>query len=200
MNRNQQPTQQANTPSKDLYAILDISKTANDDEIKRAYKKSALKHHPDRNPDNKEAATAKFQEISNAFKTLGDPEKRQRYDQFGVIDGEDSGNGGGGGMPGGFNPFDLFQNMFGGGGMPGGMGGMIMQQDQSRNNGNNNIRGPDKKVTVNLSLADVYKGKSITIFTTFNTILIQCTRTITFITTNYFIKINCNGFTFINIS
>ena len=159
MNRNQQP----NAPTKDLYAILEISKTANDDEIKRAYKKSALKHHPDRNPDNKEAATAKFQEISNAFKTLGDPEKRQRYDQFGVIDGEDSGNGGCGGMPGGFNPFDLFQNMFGGGGMPG-MGGMRMQQNQSsHNNGNNNIRGPDKKVTVNLSLADVYKGKSITI-------------------------------------
>ena len=80
---------------------------------------------------------------------------------FRSIDGEDSG-GGGGGMPGGFNPFDLFQNMFGGGGMPG-MGGMRMQQDQSRNNGNNNIRGPDKKITVNLSLADVYKGKSINI-------------------------------------
>ena len=160
MNRNHQHNQQPNTPTKDLYALLDISKTANDDEIKRAYKKAALKHHPDRNPDNKEAATAKFQEISNAFKTLGDPEKRSRYDQFGVIDGEDSG---GGGMPGGFNPFDLFQNMFSGGGMPG-MGGMRMQQNQSsHNNGNNNIRGPDKKITVNLSLADVYKGKSITI-------------------------------------
>ena len=165
MNRNQQPTQQANTPSKDLYALLEISKTASDEEIKRAYKKAALKHHPDRNPDNKETATAKFQEISNAFKTLGDSEKRQRYDQFGVIDGEDSGNGGGGGMSGGFNPFDLFQNMFGGGmgGMPNGMGGMRMQQDQSKNNGNNNIRGPDKKITVNLTLADVYKGKSINI-------------------------------------
>lgn len=156
MNRNQQ----SNAPSKDLYALLEISKTANDDEIKRAYKKAALKHHPDRNHDNKEAATAKFQEISNAFKTLGDPEKRQRYDQFGVIDGEDSG--GGGGMPGGFNPFDLFQNMFGGGGMPGGMpgmGGMRMQQSSQ----NNNIRGPDKKITVNLTLSDVYKGKSINI-------------------------------------
>lgn len=156
MNRNQQQNQ----PAKDLYALLEISKSANDDEIKRAYKKAALKHHPDRNPDNKEAATAKFQEISNAFKTLGDPEKRSRYDQFGVIDGEDSG--GGGGMPGGFNPFDLFQNMFGGGGMSGGMpgmGGMRMQQSSQ----NNNIRGPDKKITVNLTLADVYKGKSINI-------------------------------------
>ena len=155
MNRNNQ-----SNPTKDLYALLEIPKTANDEDIKRAYKKAALKHHPDRNPDNKEAATAKFQEISNAFKTLGDPEKRSRYDQFGVIDGEDSG--GGGGMPGGFNPFDLFQNMFGGGGMPGGMpgmGGMRMQQSSQ----NNNIRGPDKKITINLTLADVYKGKSINI-------------------------------------
>ena len=70
MNRNQQSNNQPNTPTKDLYALLEISKTANDDEIKRAYKKAALKHHPDRNPDNNEAATAKFQEISNAFKTL----------------------------------------------------------------------------------------------------------------------------------
>ena len=161
MNRNNLQSTQPK-PSKDLYAILEITKTATDEEIKRAYKKAALKHHPDRNPDNKEAATAKFQEISNAFKTLGEPEKRQRYDQFGVIDGEDSG--GGGGMPGGFNPFDLFQNMFGGGmpnGMPNGMGGMRMHQNQSSHN--NNVRGPDKKITVNLTLADVYKGKSITI-------------------------------------
>lgn len=104
--------------SKDLYAILEINKTASDDDIKKAYKKSALKHHPDRNPDNKEEATAKFQQVGKAFATLSDPEKRQRYDQFGVIDGENDGNGG---MPSGANPFDIFQNMFGGGNM-GGMG------------------------------------------------------------------------------
>ena len=103
-----------------LYEILEISKSANDDEIKKAYKKAALKHHPDRNPNNPDA-TAKFQEVGKAFATLGDPEKRKRYDQFGVIDGE--GNGGNGGMPDGMNPFDIFQNMFGGGGNGGGSPG-----------------------------------------------------------------------------
>ena len=147
-----------------LYNILEISKTASDDEIKKAYKKAALKHHPDRNPNNKEEATAKFQEIGNAFKTLGDPEKRKRYDQFGVVDGEN--DGGAGGMPGGMNPFDIFQNMFGGGGGMPGMGGMFggMNQQQQRP-----MRSPDKKLTINLTLTDVYKGKTVPI--DFNKIL-----------------------------
>ena len=151
--------------SKDLYSILEISKTASDEEIKKAYKKSALKHHPDRNPNNPEA-TAKFQEVGKAFTTLGDPEKRKRYDQFGVIGGENDGQGNG---MGGINPFDIFQTMFGGSGggssgmgaMPfgnmfGGMGGM--------NNGTQHIyKSPDKKITINLSLIDVYKGKTVPI-------------------------------------
>ena len=161
----------------DLYNILDIQKTASDDEIKKAYKKAALKHHPDRNPDNKEEATAKFQKVGKAFATLGDPEKRKRYDQFGVIDGENDGSGGGG-MPGGMNPFDIFQNMFGGGGMPGmsggfpgmpggfpGMGGMFggNQGGQGGQGQPRNGKGQDKKITINISLIDVYKGKSIPI-------------------------------------
>jgi DnaJ-class molecular chaperone len=151
----------------ELYTILEIPKTATDDEIKKAYKKAALKHHPDRNPNNPEA-TAKFQEVGKAFATLSDPQKRQRYDQFGVIDGENDGPGGGGGMPPGFNPFDMFQNMFGGGGggggFPGfpGFPGMNMNQ-QNNNNQNRAFKSPDKKVTINLSLADVYKGKSVSI-------------------------------------
>ena len=160
MNRKQEPT-------KDLYAILEADKSATDDEIKKAYKKVAFKHHPDRNPDTKEESTAKFQEIGNAFKILGDPEKRKRYDQFGVIDGEDGG--GGGGMPGGMNPFDIFQNMFGGGGgMPGGMGGMFGGMGGMPGGGGNvqqnrSAKSPDKKLTINLSLSDVYKGKSVPI-------------------------------------
>ena len=141
---------------KDLYSILEISKTSSDDEIKKAYKKSALKHHPDRNPNNPEA-TAKFQEVGRAFATLGDPEKRKRYDQFGVIDGENDGNGG---MPPGMNPFDIFQNMFGGngGGMPGmgGMGGMpgmpfnIFGGGMQQNGGGQqrNAKSADKKITL----------------------------------------------------
>ena len=155
--------------SEELYTILEIPKTATDDEIKKAYKKAALKHHPDRNPNNPDA-TAKFQEVGKAFATLSDPQKRQRYDQFGVIDGENDGPGvGGGGMPPGFNPFDIFQNMFGGGGgggFPGfsGFPGMNMNHHQSNNhNQTRAFKSPDKKVTINLSLADVYKGKSVSI-------------------------------------
>jgi len=148
----------------DLYAILETTKNASEDEIKKAYKKSALKHHPDRNPDNKEEATTKFQEVGKAFATLGDPEKRKRYDQFGIIDGETNN---GGGMPAGMNPFDIFQSMFGGGGM-GGMGGFPgmfggMAQQQNSQHQNRQFKSPDKKITINISLTDVYKGKSIPI-------------------------------------
>jgi DnaJ family protein A protein 2 len=159
--------------TKDLYATLETTKTATDDEIKKAYKKAALKHHPDRNPNNPDA-TAKFQEVGKAFATLGDPEKRKRYDQFGVIDGENDGQGNG---MGGMNPFDIFQNMFGGGGggnggnggngggIPfgnifGGMGGM---GGMGGNGGNQRIRSPDKKITLNISLIDVYKGRTVPI-------------------------------------
>lgn len=147
----------------ELYSILDVSKTATDDEIKKAYKKAALKHHPDRNPNNPDA-TSKFQEVGKAFATLGDPDKRKRYDQFGVIDGESNGSGG---MPQGFNPFDMFQSMFnGGGGGGGGMGGfpgmagfpgMNMNTRQTQQS----QKSPDKKITLNLSLTDVYSGKNI---------------------------------------
>ena len=140
----------------ELYNILEIHKTASDEEIKKAYKKAALKHHPDRNPNNPEA-TAKFQEVSKAFSTLSDPQKRQRYDQHGIIDGENDGSSGG--MPAGFNPFDIFQNMFGGGGFP----GMNMNMNNNQQQNNRSFKSPNKKVTINLSLSDVYKGKSIAI-------------------------------------
>jgi DnaJ family protein A protein 2 len=140
----------ANT-KQDLYELLSVSKNVSEEDLKRAYKKAALKYHPDRNPTNKEEANAKFQEINKAFKTLSDPDKRKRYDQFGVIDGENNENGAGGGMPAGFNPFEMFGNMFGGG-----MPGFGHQQDMHRNS-----KSPDKKITINISLTDVYKGKVI---------------------------------------
>ena len=67
---------------RDYYEVLGVSKTASADEIKSAYRKLAMKWHPDRNPDNPEAK-AKFQEASEAYEVLSNPEKRQRYDQFG---------------------------------------------------------------------------------------------------------------------
>jgi DnaJ-class molecular chaperone len=154
---------------KDLYGLLGVAKTASEDEIKKAYKKMALKYHPDRNPNNKEEANAKFQEINKAFQTLSDADKRIKYDKYGVIEGENN-EGGPGNMPPGFNPFDLFSNMFGGGGMPGvgpGFGGN--QQDARRNS-----KSPDKKLTINISLTDVYIGKVIPIDFTKNICCDKC--------------------------
>lgn len=89
---------------KDYYEVLGVSKNASDDEIKKAYRKLAVKYHPDKNPGNKEAEE-KFKEISEAHEVLSDKQKRARYDQFGH-----AGVGGNGGMGG--NPFQGggFQN------------------------------------------------------------------------------------------
>jgi DnaJ domain len=129
---------------KDYYKILGVKRNANEKQIKKAYRKLALKWHPDKN-DDKELATKKFAEISTAYEVLSDEEKRKVYDQFGE-DGLKHGGGGGPGGPGGgfgggsqhfefhgSDPFDLFRKMFGGGGgevrfefegMPAGFGGM----------------------------------------------------------------------------
>ena len=95
---------------KDLYAILGISKTADEKEIKKAYRKLALKYHPDRNPDNEEAET-KFKEISHAYDVLSDPEKKQNYDMFGSEAPPEYATGNQGSYP-HSNPFDIF-DMFG---------------------------------------------------------------------------------------
>jgi molecular chaperone DnaJ len=70
------------TAKRDYYEVLEVSKTATADEIKKAYRKAALKHHPDKNPGDKEAET-KFKECAEAYEVLSDPEKRSRYDQYG---------------------------------------------------------------------------------------------------------------------
>ena len=99
---------------KDYYKILDLPKNADDDTIKRSYKKLALKWHPDRNPTDKELAERKFKEIAEAYEVLSDKNKRAIYDQFGEEGlkaeagggGPDmSGHGGAGGFPGGFPGF-----------------------------------------------------------------------------------------------
>ncbi|KAJ1888473.1 Molecular chaperone (DnaJ super), partial [Kickxella alabastrina] len=135
---------------KDYYAILAVSKDASEDEIKKAYRKLALKWHPDRHQDDKATADGKFKEISEAYEVLSDKSKRQIYDQFGEEGLKGGGGapggggppGGGGGFPGGgsfsftsggpggfggfhpSNPEDIFAQLFGGmGGMGGGHGG-----------------------------------------------------------------------------
>jgi len=100
---------------RDYYEILEISKSASAEEIKKAYRKLAIKYHPDKNPDNPEAEE-KFKEAAEAYEVLSTPEKRQRYDQYGH---QASGGGGYGG--GGMNMDDIFSqfgDVFGGGGSP----------------------------------------------------------------------------------
>lgn len=102
--------------SKDFYEVLGVAKTATADEIKKAYRKLAIKYHPDKNPGDK-TAEEKFKEISNAYEVLGDAEKRQRYDQLGHDAYTSTGGSGfGGGAGGGFrDPMDIFSQFFGGG-------------------------------------------------------------------------------------
>lgn len=104
---------------RDCYEILGISKSATDDEIKKAYRKMAKKYHPDVNPDDK-AAEEKFKEVNEAYSILSDPEKKANYDRFGYagVDPSAGGGGFGGGFSGGFDMgdiFDMFGGMFGGG-------------------------------------------------------------------------------------
>ena len=68
---------------RDYYEVLGVAKNASPDDIKRAYRRMAIKYHPDKNPDNKKEAEAKFKECAEAYEVLSDHEKRQRYDQFG---------------------------------------------------------------------------------------------------------------------
>jgi len=119
--------------TKDYYAILGVEKTATEEEIRKAFKKLARKHHPDFNPGNKEAEK-RFKELNEAHGALADPEKRKRYDEFGEVglkEGFDPrkarewakwGGGGGGGAPGGGFPGG-FEFNFGGPGGAGGGGG-----------------------------------------------------------------------------
>ncbi len=98
--------------SKDYYEILGVDRSADADQIKKAYRKLAVKYHPDKNPGNADAEE-KFKEVSAAYEVLSNPEKRARYDQFGHDAFTQAGRGGGGPT---VNPFDIFSEVFGGGG------------------------------------------------------------------------------------
>ena len=140
---------------RDYYEVLGVGKQATDDEIKKAYRKIAIKYHPDRNPGNKEAEE-KFKEAAEAYSVLSDKQKRQQYDQFGFDGPNMEGGFGGFGDAGGFSMddiFSMFGDVFGGrGGFSGfgGFGGGGAQRAQ--------YRGSDLRLKVRLSLQEVATG------------------------------------------
>ncbi|HKK78927.1 MAG TPA: molecular chaperone DnaJ [Phaeodactylibacter sp.] len=143
---------------RDYYEVLGVSKGADTAVIKKAYRKLAIKYHPDKNPDNEEAE-AKFKEAAEAYEVLSDEQKRARYDRFGHA-GVSGGAGGGGGFSGGMTMEDIFQqfgDIFGdgGGGSPfesffGGAG-----RGQRRGTGQ---RGSNLRIKVSLTLEEIANG------------------------------------------
>lgn len=135
--------------SKDYYEILGIDKNASEDDIKKAFRKLAMKYHPDRNPGDK-AAEEKFKEVNEAYQILSDPKKKSQYDQFGTADFDAQGGPGGfGGFNfGGFQDFggfgDIFDTFFGGG------------TSSSKSNGPQ--RGADLQYTLNLTFEEAAFG------------------------------------------
>jgi len=140
---------------RDYYEVLGVSKGASDEELKKAYRKLAIKYHPDKNPGDKEAEE-KFKELAEAYDVLSDPQKRQRYDQFGHAGVGSSAAGGGGFSGGGMSMEDIFSrfgDLFGGGGFDfGGFGGF------SGGGGRHVMRGSDLRARVRLNLEEIDKG------------------------------------------
>ncbi|MFS7901621.1 putative DnaJ domain, Chaperone J-domain superfamily [Helianthus anomalus] len=133
--------------AKSYYDILQVPKGASDDQIKRSYRKLALKYHPDKNQGNQDA-NLKFAEINNAYEVLSNSEKRSIYDRYGEEGLKQHAAGGGGG--GGMNIQDIFKSFFGGG---------ADQEEEDRV-----AKGDDVIVDLDASLEDLYMGGSLKIW------------------------------------
>ena len=168
---------------KDYYEILGVSKTATDDELKKAYRKMAKKYHPDANPDNKEAAEAKFKEVNEAYDVLSDPkkkkmydqfghaafevlsnpQKRKMYDQFGTADPSGAGFGAGGPFGGGNGYYSYTSSDFGDFGDLGDIfssffgGGFGGQRTNSRRN-NGPRKGEDLNISIEITFEESFLG------------------------------------------
>lgn len=131
---------------RDYYEILGVAKGTDPKDIKKAYRKKAMKYHPDRNPDDKEAE-AKFKELSEAYEVLSDDRKRQAYDQYGHAGVEGQSGFGGGGQHGSFSDIfgDVFGDIFGGAGAGGGRRSSVQ-------------RGSDLRYDLELTLEEAVRG------------------------------------------
>ena len=142
--------------TKDFYDVLGVSKDASESDIKKAYRKLAIKYHPDKNPGDQDAEE-KFKEVSAAFEVLKDAEKRRKYDQF----GHDAFRGGPSSAH-GVDPFDLFRDVFGGGGSGGGGGfGSIFEDffgGGQQSGSESGKRGSDLRVSINITLEQAASG------------------------------------------
>lgn len=136
---------------RDYYEVLGVARDATEADLKKAYRRVAMKHHPDRNPDNKESEEL-FKEANEAFEVLSDPEKKARYDQFGHAGVNQQGGGGGGAGDFGDIFSDIFGDIFGGAG--GGRAG----------GGRAGVRkGADLRYNLELDLEDAVKGTTVKI-------------------------------------
>ncbi len=146
--------------AKNYYDILTVAKSATQDEIKKAYRKMAVKYHPDKNPGDK-TAEEKFKEVSQAYEILGDKDKREQYDRVGHEAYTRKGYGGAGGGAGFHDPFDLFSQVFGGGGSIfdsffGGGGGSTRNRNAPR-------AGADLRYDLQIEFEDAVFGAEKTI-------------------------------------
>jgi molecular chaperone DnaJ len=146
---------------RDYYDILGVSKGSSADEIKKAYRKLAIKFHPDKNPDDK-SAEDKFKEAAEAYEILSNPEKKQRYDQYGHA-GVGAASGGGGGYGGGgMNMDDIFSqfgDIFGGGGGGGSPFDSFFGGGQQQSRGGRRVaKGSNLRIKVKLTLEEIANG------------------------------------------